>query len=266
MSAYHNATSEGQTAEFITNSRVMETPLGQMQVKRVCRSCNSGWMSQIEHAAKAPLTRLIKGNTMALSAADQQAVATWFSLFIVMHEFVTPKTNWAIPGEYQKHLFVQRKPLPNMLIQAVPHIVSPSPVRGWGNAVRHIVTTIGQDNGSEGVRVPQNTWESTLGIGCVVLHGFGTAVPDRVPWLDWWMGEQYSKSLGRLAPIRRIWPRPLAQLKWPPHGQPFDDEAVWVLSSMFMEQTHDAFHEGRQTEQGNLIRRAFGHRPPPEGS
>ena len=49
------------------------------QVQIVCSECNSGWLSQIQNAAKASLIPLFEGNRRTLDQDSQKFVATWVS-------------------------------------------------------------------------------------------------------------------------------------------------------------------------------------------
>jgi hypothetical protein len=48
-----------------------------VQIRRVCASCNNGWMSRIEAAAKPVLLPMIRGEAKVLSAGEQFEVARW---------------------------------------------------------------------------------------------------------------------------------------------------------------------------------------------
>ena len=43
------------------------------KVRKVCKSCNSGWMSRLETAAKPVLTPIIRGKNATLSALQREA-------------------------------------------------------------------------------------------------------------------------------------------------------------------------------------------------
>ena len=46
----------------------------------VCSDCNSGWMEQIETAARRVVAPMIRGETVILSRADQDNVTRWLTL------------------------------------------------------------------------------------------------------------------------------------------------------------------------------------------
>jgi hypothetical protein len=47
------------------------------RVRAVCDTCNNGWMSELENAARLVLTSLILGESPELSADDQRLIAAW---------------------------------------------------------------------------------------------------------------------------------------------------------------------------------------------
>ena len=49
-------------------------------VKCVCKACNNGWMSEIELAAKPTMISMIRGESITLDTAEQEAVAKWACL------------------------------------------------------------------------------------------------------------------------------------------------------------------------------------------
>jgi hypothetical protein len=60
------------------------------QIKCVCgndpKSCNNGWMRQLEEAADPVMTPLILGQSATLSPEDQKIIASWAVLKAVRHQ------------------------------------------------------------------------------------------------------------------------------------------------------------------------------------
>jgi hypothetical protein len=49
-----------------------------LQLRKVCRSCNGGWMGRLESQAKPVLTPMILGRQQStLSIDDQATIANW---------------------------------------------------------------------------------------------------------------------------------------------------------------------------------------------
>ena len=74
--------------------------------KRVCKSCNVGWMSSIEGSASRLLGPMIQGRPVTLSAEDQMLIARWTmkTAIMVEHLHSIPSPNapqilrWLIEG------------------------------------------------------------------------------------------------------------------------------------------------------------------------
>ncbi|MBV7408889.1 MULTISPECIES: hypothetical protein [Roseobacteraceae] len=49
----------------------------------VCNTCNNGWLSDIQNAAKKPFTKIHNIGPVSLSVSDQKDLARWVSLFTI---------------------------------------------------------------------------------------------------------------------------------------------------------------------------------------
>lgn len=52
----------------------------------VCRSCNNGWMSQLEEDTKPVLVKLMKGDKLKLQKADQRLLSRWIAMKVITGE------------------------------------------------------------------------------------------------------------------------------------------------------------------------------------
>jgi len=88
-------------------------------VKMVCATCNNGWLSQLEGAAKPVIAPLIRGEPRRLPVEDQALIATWTCKTSLMSLLVSSDqarlSGYGVPlGEYAA-LYAQRdrvEPLP----------------------------------------------------------------------------------------------------------------------------------------------------------
>jgi hypothetical protein len=55
-----------------------------VKARAECARCNGGWTRQIEESVSGMLPRLIKGELMQLSAVDQQALASWAVVTVLL--------------------------------------------------------------------------------------------------------------------------------------------------------------------------------------
>jgi hypothetical protein len=81
-----------------------EGPSFDLIVRRVCRSCNSGWMARLEDDARPLLAPLILGRGRALHAAGQELVSRWALKTAMMLEFSHPN-GLAIPATDRHRLY-----------------------------------------------------------------------------------------------------------------------------------------------------------------
>ncbi len=81
----------------------------------VCRSCNGGWMSEIEQHAKPILTPLVQGLRTTLTVQDQYTVSLWMTLKSLMYELLDWSHHFIRP-EYFQTFFTIRKPPPNFRV------------------------------------------------------------------------------------------------------------------------------------------------------
>jgi hypothetical protein len=59
----------------------------QAKVRRVCASCNGGWMARLEERAKPLLLPWVRGQRTRLLLADQQTIAVWAAKTAMMLQF-----------------------------------------------------------------------------------------------------------------------------------------------------------------------------------
>src|SRR5689334_18116997 len=52
-------------------------PNAAVRVRAVCKTCNNGWMSNLEKAAKPSLAAMLNDISIGLDHAEQTLVATW---------------------------------------------------------------------------------------------------------------------------------------------------------------------------------------------
>ena len=77
------------------------------KLKVVCRSCNNGWMSQIERDAKDSLTKLMLSKKCLLSPNDQIALAHWIALKVIVAEHNRPG-NFVTTREAHEAFYLHR--------------------------------------------------------------------------------------------------------------------------------------------------------------
>lgn len=87
-----------------------------LQVREVCAQCNSGWMSQLETAARPILTELIQGRRLSLAPDDQVILAAWTFKTELMFQVARPQTVRCIDAERFGEFYVARVPPENVSV------------------------------------------------------------------------------------------------------------------------------------------------------
>lgn len=90
------------------------SPLRQ-SLRVVCKTCNNGWMSQVQETAKPALTRLIEGEDAPLTDADAVAISRWATMFSMTWEFADPET-MATAAEERSAFKLSRTPPAHWII------------------------------------------------------------------------------------------------------------------------------------------------------
>jgi hypothetical protein len=81
------------------------------KLRKTCGTCDGGWMSIIEQAAKPSLSILIQGSRTRLNTDDQKKIATLVAIVTIRNEFRDGKL--AIPESDRKWLMEKRCPPPS---------------------------------------------------------------------------------------------------------------------------------------------------------
>jgi hypothetical protein len=171
-------------------------------LRAVCQNCNSGWMAQLEGAARPVITPMIKGETSALTTEQQITVATWAAMKAAVFEYV-----WTgdpiLTAADREVIMTQNRPPARVQVRlaAVESDGYPLQVRGLGYETRGTSDT---------------ALCLTLAVGCLVAQVF--AEPGAAT-----QGLRFSGTPG--ADFIRIYPPDMQAVRWPP-PQALDDQTL----------------------------------------
>ena len=84
-------------------------------VNRACHTCNHGWMSDLETAAKPLLLPLLRGAVRELGREEQRTLSAWAMKTATMLEFSHPR-GLAIPQADRDWIFKEGRPPPRTQI------------------------------------------------------------------------------------------------------------------------------------------------------
>jgi hypothetical protein len=88
---------------------------GTLKIRRVCASCNGGWMSRLEQEAKPILTPLLLGHTKALNRQHQDIMSAWISMTVMIMDLDDP-SNECIPFDQRAYTMENLEPPPRWRI------------------------------------------------------------------------------------------------------------------------------------------------------
>jgi len=175
-------------------------------------------MSRLETTAKPILIPLLIGSRIFLNKYEQEILATWIAMKMMICEFSNPDEIVTRPIE-RALLMGRRLPPDNMGIW-IAHYHGPS----WNNAYLRQACTLGW---AEAGKAPtplnnslaKNTQSQTLGIGELVVQSITTYVP----------GLEFQTPTIFPGAVKPIWPYK-QNFMWPP-GPILSDAAVGILAT-----------------------------------
>lgn len=183
----------------------------------VCRRCNSGWLSQLESAAKLFLTPMIRGEPQTLGWEQQRIVATWaMKTAAVIDRTHRHRT---IPPEHGRVLRERREPPPGIYVWLAAYGVD---------------TFVGTHKGFQFPLGGQrgDAYGATLSIGHLVLQILGLPEEDIEP---------LSLPSPTLDFIVQVWPIVDGSIRWPPKYA-VDDQGLENLSAPPWERSDSGRH------------------------
>lgn len=192
----------------------MTRPSLETTVKQVCESCNTGWMSRLEDAAKPILTPMIMGDGLPLTRTrdEMRILAHWILKTYLMCNFYFPPHERFIPRRLYSEFFRRQTPpqecaiwvaayrgeMPNFSVRA-------------GKAFDTIPTTYT----SEGIVITGRA--GPIGVMCsFAMYRFVF----QIVLMD--IRGRIS-GINSAAGTQLIWPLPRDSIQWPIRMEAFDD-------------------------------------------
>lgn len=106
-------------AKGISKAQTKKVHRGDLLTKKfrkVCESCNSGWISEIEDRLKPVLSKLIEGSKIAITPEQQADLAIWITISTIMAEYTDPDSQ-VIPEQDCIYIYEHRRPPDEWLIR-----------------------------------------------------------------------------------------------------------------------------------------------------
>lgn len=188
-----------------------------VKTRAECTRCNSGWTREIEESASLILPRLIQGQQTQLSIQDQQALASWSVVTVLLLQHTHSRAaRLVIPASDYAGVCETRSP--TALMKVFTGYLEPP---GRGSRVEASAEYLAEDRSmadisrlleSDGLPPPVDmyAYTATLRLGFWVAHVLRVGSPQFI--------ERVSPAGPALSPcLQAIWPAQNA-VTWPPMG------------------------------------------------
>jgi hypothetical protein len=188
--------------------RIKQGHSGTRTVRKICRRCNSGWLSLIDDGARNFAIPLIRGEAVTVTVTAQRALATWLAKIAMVANSHDPKTSVVLQVDRD---WIRKQSLPPIVWQIWMGFYDGV---GWRElAMQHHsgilhFTSVGDPETLSGYASA-----TTLGLGRMLTLIVGTEFPNM----------EVNLGLANQM-LRRIWPA-RDSFTWPLGHAITDDEA-----------------------------------------
>lgn len=174
-----------------------------LQVKRLCASCNNGWMSRLENDAKPVLKSILDDKSKDLYASAQLTIARWAVKTAMVLEAIDSKRPWFY-SEDERQMMRADLSLPHRTSVWIAKCVKQPNI--YSAAKDHRTTP-----GDDGV----HAFGTTMAFGSLALQIVSIKTPNVIP-----------KNVNLTYDVReglwdqtlvQVWPTTQNSLAWPPH-------------------------------------------------
>ena len=205
---------------------------GQIEEFRiVCRTCNGGWMSQLEDQAKPFLAPMMQGKALLLPSTALDVIARWTAVKVMVAEFYRPEHS--VLSAIDRCAFRERSELPIGMTIRLARCTEPS----WQAQL------VMQSAGLRLKRLPgtaqtgRTIQTTTIGFGQIFVHA--VVRKPEAPDLD----AGIAFRVGTL----KIWPSMPPMAYWPPAGSPISAAQAEYIARRLQLEIH-----AQRTEWGDV--------------
>ena len=166
------------------------------RVRRVCKTCNEGWMSELEEAVKPILRPMLNGIARTLNDGEQATLATWAVKTAWMLDFIDSGHHPVVPKDHYSILMNDKTPPAGVYVLAATYSGTKYGHYWWQQSLRF------PPEKTAGIPPPHGYF-STLCIGEVVIQVAGITAQ--------------GPTIRNLDPSHfvQIWPY-VTRIMWPP--------------------------------------------------
>ncbi len=182
--------------------------LSTVKFRVVCRSCNNGWMSRVEQAAKPHLLALMSGVPTVLDRAAQRSIAAWITMKVIVAEHDQPDTAMT-PAADREALRSDPPVLPEyFVIRIGMHtLAAQTAYRRHSETLMFASHDITPPPVPEMLGMGRNAQMVTFAFAALLVHVFAARDCGRKP-------EQMLSFSNQALP--QLWPHQAEQFSWPP--------------------------------------------------
>jgi hypothetical protein len=191
--------------------KIFSAPPFSATLKAVCATCNNGWMSRLEAAAKGHLKGLILGEARTIETFNQPILATWAYKTTLLQEAAMPEQKMWAP--FYADLYLNRLPHVAAQVWLARYDWSATDLAarylGKRDRRRHPESGVWLDDGPR-------MFKGVLTVGSamfVTCLAHDADAPDQAVTVDIEFGAHGAK-------LERIWPVSYS-FEWPPRGLSF---------------------------------------------
>jgi hypothetical protein len=201
---YHHA-GTGEIFKTHSTSKIKKWA-GDPQSRRlpiVCGRCNSGWMKELQDAARPILLPLLEAKSAFIRPYQQKLLAAWATMCVMTAEYYAPDLV-SIPFDDREYLRLYREPPKEWRIWIGRYL------RGrWRGYWIHLSVPLVEDipEGGNDAVPPPNTQTTTFIVGQVYIHAFSSALSNITN--KWRLDAQGPSILAQLWPVKEsfiAWP------------------------------------------------------------
>jgi hypothetical protein len=191
----------------------------------VCKTCNSGWMSQLQEQVRPFLVPILTSEKITLHRRAQKTLASWAAMMTMAAEYMDP-SKVAIPQTDRTHLLREGEPSDHCRIWIAAHR------REHYYLFSHHVVEFSPEE--EIKRTPNalskepNAQTTTACIGEHLLVHVLSSYVNRAIVRQWKLPPQVSPV------IHQIWPIRTSTVSWPP-ASALNDLGIRLLADQFFE-------------------------------
>jgi len=196
----------------IPSEKLRQGSMTTKTIKAVCKTCNSGWMSMLETAAKPILMKLLAAQPFVLTPESQKILCQWITLKVIVGENTDAHDAAVLPPE-RKEFYESRKIPEGFHIWIANCTAMEWQTRYYRNAVTLSNAPIYIKNA-----LAKNTQSTTFGFGNLFVHVMYTNVE----------GVRLRYQFLPAGVVHRIWPKIDEDINWPPPALP--SLAAWDIS------------------------------------